>query len=143
VQGLALSPKGDRLIAAFWGPYEFEEFATKSLVPDGVRYPGAFGEEPSRQAIPSAVAVSGHKANLLATGLCEAAGPNIFVQPVGQRTPIFEAETAEVPSGNCVPRHGLAMSEDGRSLFAAYLFRPETGPAETMLGAFAVPSTAR
>jgi hypothetical protein len=144
IHGLAVSADGKRLIPASSYPLDFEELDAASLAPDGIIYPGGPGEEqppgaPPREAIPSAVAVSGAKTNLIATGLCDAGEANLHVATLGNPTPIFEATTPESTHGNCVARHGLALSEAGHLLFALNLRSKEIGPQETVFNTFQIP----
>jgi hypothetical protein len=129
IEELAVSPNGKRVIPASGWPYDFEELDASTLKPDGVIYPG--------EAYPSAVAVSGRRANLVATGLASAFGPDIRVDPIGSATPIFEATTYDLQETHSVEPHGLALSTSGKELFAVY-FNDVYGD-ETLLSAFEVP----
>ena len=129
IDDLAVSPNGKRVIPAAGWPYDFEELGASALKPDGVIYPG--------ETYPSAVAVSGRRANLVATGLASAFGPDIRVDPIGSATPIFEATTYGLQETHSVEPHGLALSASGKELFAAY-FNDVYGD-ETLLSAFEVP----
>ncbi len=129
IEGLAVSPSGKRVIPASGWPYNFEELSAKTLKPDGIVYPG--------EAYPAAVAVSRRPANLLATGLGAAFGPDIRVEPIGSVTPIFEATTPSSGETHSIAPHGLALSADGKALFAAYF--SDVYEDETLLSAFEVP----
>lgn len=124
IKGLAISPDGTRVIPAAGWPYDFEELSARTLQPDGFIYPG--------QAYPVDVAVSGRQANLLATGSFASRHDNVIVDPIGKPEPIFEATTQ---SENLAP-HGLALSADGRSLFAVSYGPNET---DTLLNTYEVP----
>lgn len=113
IEGMAVSPDGTRVIPVSGAPYEFEELSAKKLKPDGIVYPG--------EAYPNAVAVSGRSADLLAGGICGGSGPDIRVYPIGVPAPVFTATTPPVGERPCVTEHGLALSEDGEHLFAAYI----------------------
>lgn len=126
-QGIVVSPDGRRLIAASGAPYDFEEFHASTLLPDGIIYPG--------RAYPSAVAVSGLHANLLATGL-DASGRNIEVDPLGVPAPIFTATLDGSGSGPGVAPHGLALSSDGRTLAGVSYFGSDS---HTLVRIFSVP----
>ncbi|MGI8801032.1 MAG: hypothetical protein ACR2KV_02505 [Solirubrobacteraceae bacterium] len=126
-QGIVVSPDGRRVIAASGAPYDFEEFHASTLLPDGIIYPG--------QAYPSAVAVSGIQANLLATGL-DATGRNLEVDPLGVPAPIFTATLDGTGSGPGVAPHGLALSSDGRTLAGVSYFGSDS---HTVVRIFSVP----
>ena len=129
IEGLVVSPDGTRVIPAAGYPYDFEELSASTLQPDGVIYPG--------QAYPSAVAVSGRRANLLATGLGPNAEPDLLVDPIGSPAPIFTATTVDARGRHYIAEPGLALSADGGTLFAVYF--SETFAGDTMLSTFAVP----
>jgi hypothetical protein len=134
IEGLAVSPDGTRVIPASGSlnrgsPYEFEELDAESLKSDGIIYPG--------QAYPTAVAVSGRGANRLATGLGPNAEPDIVVYPIGKPAPIFTATTVDARGYHYIQESGLALSADGRRLFAAYF--SQTFEGDTMLATFALP----
>jgi hypothetical protein len=76
IRDLAVSPDGTRVIPAAGAPYDFEELSATTLMPDGLIYPG--------EAYPSAVAVSGSPADLLATGIAQTSGMDIRVDPLGR-----------------------------------------------------------
>jgi len=128
IEGLVISPDGARAIPAAGSPYDFEELSAFTLKPDGVIYPGS--------PYPHAVAVSGRRANLLASGLCDEE-PDIAVYPIGTTTATFTASTPVVGQNRCVATHGLALSADGRTLFAAFFSEPLGG--DTVISAFKLP----
>jgi hypothetical protein len=130
IEGLVVSPNGERVIPASGWPYDFEELSASTLKPDGVVYPG--------EAYPAAVAVSGRRANLLATGLFATRGADIFVDPIGSTTPIFEATTYSFGETHSIAPHGLALSANGKALFAAHF--SELYEDETWLSVFEVPA---
>jgi hypothetical protein len=129
IRDLAVSPDGTRVIPASGAPYDFEELSARTLKPDGVIYPG--------EAYPSAVAVSGPEADLLATGIASASGPDIRVDPIGIPSPIFEATTHSSAYFQSIPPHGLALSANGQMLFAASFSDSEE--TETLLNTYELP----
>ncbi len=130
IQNIAVSPDGTRVLVAAGWPYDFEELSAHTLEPDGVVYPG--------QAYPSAVAVSGAAADRFAMGTAGYYNsPDIWVDPVGTPSALFTATTTDARGYHDVLQHGLALSADGRTLFAAY----EEGESrkETVLATIALP----
>jgi hypothetical protein len=130
IEGLVVSPSGARVIPASGWPYDFEELSADTLKPDGIVYPG--------EAYPAAVAVSGRRSNLLATGLFATRGPDILVDPIGGTTPIFEATTYSSGETHSIAPHGLALSANGKALFAAHF--SDVYEDETWLSVFEVPA---
>lgn len=129
IEDLAVSPDGTRVIPASGWPYDFEELSASTLEPDGVIYPG--------EAYPSAVAVSGRKANYVATGISSASHSDVIVDVIGKPEPIFEATTHSSSYFQSVLAHGLALSKDGRALFAVSSTGSERN--ETLLNAYELP----
>ena len=78
--------------------------STQIRGPNGIVYPG--------QPYPSAVAVTGGRGGLLATGT-ETTSPSVGVFPIGRPQAIFTAA-----AGNAAP-HGLALAANGSAVFAA------------------------
>jgi hypothetical protein len=117
------------VIPASGWPYDFEGLSASTLKPDGIVYPG--------EAYPAAVAVSGRRANLLATGLFATRGPDISVEPIGSTTTVFQATAYGSGETHSIAPHGLALSANGKALFAAYF--NGVYESETMLGTFEVP----
>jgi hypothetical protein len=108
IAGLVVSPDGTRVIPASGGPYYFEELDSSTLQPDGVRYPG--------QPWPVAVAVSA--SGELAAGLqTNYTGPDLEVMPLGTTAPTFSTTLRDGVLAN-IAVHGLAISADGRTVFA-------------------------
>jgi hypothetical protein len=103
IRDMAISADGSRVIPAAGAPYEFHEFQSTDLQPDGLIYPG--------QAYPSAVAVS--SSGLVAGGLMGADSPDVMVYRLGAPAATFRATTG----GDVLPA-GLALSADGSKLFA-------------------------
>jgi hypothetical protein len=130
VEGLAVSPDGQRVIPAAGYPYYFEELSAANLQPDGLIYPG--------QPYPSAVAVSPARGGLLATALDGGySSPNVQVFPLGNPAPIFSATTMNSSGTANVRPHGLALSADGSRLFA--VGADDVYGTNTVLDAFQLP----
>lgn len=133
IEDLVVSQQGKRVIPASGAPYLFEELRASTLRPDGLRYPG--------QAYPSAVSVSA--SGLLATGLENGYGrPDISVYKLGAPQAIWSVSTDGPDDIENVLPHGLALSANGRRLFAvtASCRVQTTGEEHTFFSAFSLTS---
>jgi hypothetical protein len=110
VEGLVISPNGTRVIPASGWPYHFEELDATTLNADGIDYPVS--------PYPSAAAVSA--SGMLATGVNNGySSPDISVFALGAPAATFTASTDNSNGTANVLPHGLALSADGSTLFAA------------------------
>lgn len=113
--GMALSADGSRLEGAAGGDGAFQELCSQTLQPDGIVYPGT----------DYSVAVATSATGVLATGLSGYDSPNLAAYRVGVTAPFW---TATTPSEDWVDDAGVALSPDGRTLYAAVEGSAAAGP---------------
>lgn len=106
--GDAAITAGDKLVTASGWPYEFDQWKLSDLRQDGIVYPGA--------AYPVAVATAGTR---IAAGVASVAGEDatIRVYQVDKPSPIASLLQSSGQNDGLY-RRGLAMSPDGRLVFA-------------------------
>jgi hypothetical protein len=106
VRDMTFDPSGANLLLACGAPYYVESLATSTLL-SSAEYPTG--------PYPISVAVTAN-GNFVAGGINTNAGPDVFVYPVGNTTPV---RTWQVGDDNLSGiNHGLAFSPDASKLFA-------------------------
>ncbi|HET9770441.1 MAG TPA: Ig-like domain-containing protein [Acidimicrobiia bacterium] len=106
---LAVSPNGERFVAASGAPYEIDQFRMSDQTPDGVVY--------QTGPYPNAVAVTGARGGLLAAGRDAPYSTDIEVFALGR--PDRRLFRRDAPGQyDTLYTGGLAFSGDGRRLFA-------------------------
>lgn len=106
VRDMTFDPSGANILLACGAPYYVESLATSTLLSSAAYPTGAY---------PISVAVTAD-GNYVAGGIDTNAGPDVFVYPVGDTTPV---RTWQVGSDDLSGvAHGLAFSPDGSHLFA-------------------------